>query len=57
MGLELMNVRLCGEAQIITEPYTPNPCETCGAPPRPTPLPPDQPDPAVPAGREVGKEG
>jgi hypothetical protein len=30
MGMELMNVRLCGEAQIITEPYHPNPCETCG---------------------------
>jgi hypothetical protein len=29
-GMELMNVRLCGEAQIITEPYRPNPCETCG---------------------------
>ena len=30
MGMELMNVRLCGEAQIITEPYHPNPCEVCG---------------------------
>lgn len=30
MGMELMNVRLCGEAQIITEPYRPNPCEVCG---------------------------
>lgn len=30
MGLELMNLRLCGEAQIITEPYHPNPCEVCG---------------------------
>ena len=30
MGIELMNVRLCGEAQIITEPYHPNPCEVCG---------------------------
>ncbi len=29
MGMELMNVRLCGEAQIITEPYRPNPCEVC----------------------------
>ena len=29
-GIELMNVRLCGEAQIITEPYHPNPCEVCG---------------------------
>jgi hypothetical protein len=27
LGLELLNVRLCGEAQIITEPYQPNPCE------------------------------
>jgi len=32
LGLELMNVRLCGEAQIITEPYVPNPCEVCGPP-------------------------
>jgi hypothetical protein len=31
MGLELLCVRLCGEAQIITEPYQPNPCERCGA--------------------------
>lgn len=30
LGFELMNVRLCGEAQIITEPYVPNPCEICG---------------------------
>jgi hypothetical protein len=29
LGMELMNVRLCGEAQIITEPYRPNPCEVC----------------------------
>lgn len=29
MGVELMNLRLCGEAQIITEPYRPNPCEEC----------------------------
>src|SRR5262245_57395169 len=29
LGMELMNVRLCGEAQIITEPYHPNPCEIC----------------------------
>ncbi|MCI0390639.1 MAG: hypothetical protein MOB07_17980 [Acidobacteria bacterium] len=31
MGMELMSVRLCGEAQVITEPYLPNPCERCGA--------------------------
>ena len=30
LGLELLCVRLCGEAQIITEPYRPNPCERCG---------------------------
>lgn len=42
MGMELMNVRLCGEAQIITEPYRPNPCENCGQPPRPVPIPADR---------------
>lgn len=30
LGLELLCVRLCGEAQVITEPYHPNPCERCG---------------------------
>ena len=30
LGIELLNIRLCGEAQIITEPYVPNPCERCG---------------------------
>ena len=29
LGMEIASVRLCGEAQIITEPYIPNPCETC----------------------------
>jgi hypothetical protein len=29
LGYELVCVRLCGEAQIITEPYDPNPCEDC----------------------------
>ncbi len=29
LGMELLAVRLCGEAQVITEPYVPNPCETC----------------------------
>lgn len=33
LGMELMNLRLCGEAQIITEPYHPNPCERCGPAP------------------------
>src|SRR5438128_2196309 len=30
-GLELLALRLCGEAQVITEPYRPNPCERCGS--------------------------
>ena len=30
LGIELLAVRLCGEAQLITEPYVPNPCEDCG---------------------------
>ena len=30
LGMELLSIRLCGEAQIITEPYIPNPCERCG---------------------------
>ena len=29
-GMEIANIRLCGEAQIITEPYRPNPCVVCG---------------------------
>jgi len=30
LGLQLFAIRLCGEAQVITEPYRPNPCEQCG---------------------------
>ncbi len=30
-GFELAALHLCGEAQIITEPYIPNPCERCGS--------------------------
>lgn len=30
LGIELANLRLCGESQVITEPYKPNPCEVCG---------------------------
>lgn len=30
LGLDLLAVKLCGEAQIINEPYKPNPCEVCG---------------------------
>jgi hypothetical protein len=32
LGVELAGLHLCGEAQIITEPYVPNPCERCGSP-------------------------
>jgi hypothetical protein len=28
-GVDLVGVRLCGEAQMITEPYLPNSCERC----------------------------
>ncbi len=47
LGYELLCVRLCGEAQVINEPYDPNPCEICGAPPR-LPTPPDHPPPDHP---------
>ena len=33
MGMDFGVVRLCGEAQVITEPYKPNPCEICSRPP------------------------
>ena len=29
LGLQLFAIKLCGEAQMITEPYEPNPCEKC----------------------------
>jgi len=32
LGVELAALHLCGEAQVITEPYVPNPCEHCGMP-------------------------
>src|SRR5580698_8351795 len=32
-GYELLKVNLCGEGQVITEPYVPNPCE-CGYSPQ-----------------------
>jgi hypothetical protein len=42
LGYDVACVRLCGEAQVITEPYVPNPCEHCGQvhlTPAPTPIP------------------
>ncbi len=30
LGMELLTVRLCGEAQLISEAYTAGPCEHCG---------------------------
>lgn len=46
LGYDLACVRLCGEAQVITEPYRPTPCEHCGQVHRtPVPLPaPDEPE-------------
>ena len=34
LGVELAALHLCGEAQVITEPFVPNPCERCGTPRR-----------------------
>jgi hypothetical protein len=45
LGMELLTLRLCGEAQIITEPYRPNPCEVCGPTLQPAPQPQPQPQP------------
>jgi hypothetical protein len=30
LGMDVLCVRLCGEAQVITEKYVANPCERCG---------------------------
>ncbi len=50
LGYEIACVRLCGEAQVINEPYDPNPCEICGKVHRtPHPIPVPQPgEPEVP---------
>jgi len=29
-GVEIAALQLCGEGQVITEPYEPSPCEVCG---------------------------
>ena len=50
LGLQIARIQLCGEAQVITEPYVPNPCEPCGAIPVPTPLPVQNPNPGTPTG-------
>lgn len=39
MGVELAALHLCGEAQLITEPYVPNPCERCGTARQPSQSP------------------
>jgi hypothetical protein len=45
LGYDVACVRLCGEAQVITEPYQPNPCEHCGRVHERVPLPaPDEPE-------------
>jgi hypothetical protein len=53
-GFQLAAIQLCGEAQVITEPYVPNLCEPCGAavfvaPPSPPPNSPVEPEPKVEA--------
>lgn len=49
LGYELVCIRLCGEAQVITEPYEPNPCERCDEDrvPAPPGVPAVQPPPPV----------
>jgi hypothetical protein len=55
LGLQLGCIRLCGEAQVITEPYVHNPCEPCGAAPQPIPNPnPVNPKPAA-VSKRAGK--
>ena len=51
LGFQLMCLRLCGEAQIITEPYHANPCERCDEPAVPQPVTPTGtvPTPVTPA--------
>jgi hypothetical protein len=49
LGYDVACVRLCGEAQVITEPYEPNPCEHCGRI-HPTPVPGLIPRPHEPQG-------
>jgi len=53
MGTELATIRLCGEAQVITEPYRPNPCEVCGPLGKQEPLRPVQELTPVGAARET----
>jgi hypothetical protein len=45
LGFELACVRLCGQGQVITEPYVPNRCE-CGKPIQAVPIPPGANEPA-----------
>jgi hypothetical protein len=40
LGYDIACLRLCGEAQVINEPYVPNPCEHCGRVHEPPPPPP-----------------
>jgi hypothetical protein len=49
LGVQLSCIRLCGEAQVITEPYVPNPCEPCSGVPPPAPMPVPNPGTITPA--------
>lgn len=64
LGLQLGSIRLCGEAQVITEPYVPNPCEHCGGTvtipsvvPRPQPSTPVGAVPSVSISRARRRKG
>ena len=63
LGVQLASIRLCGEAQVITEPYVPNPCESCGEavpiqnPPVPQPVTPAGVVPQVSKPRTLRRKG
>ena len=49
-GAELASIRLCGQGQVITEPYFANPCECRGRRPANIAIAADSAEPALPVG-------
>ena len=60
LGFQVASIHLCGEAQVITEPYVPNPCELGGVAVSIVPSPPQTPvigDPvAVPSAKSRARK-